>query len=102
MAFAKSRARLYVEDDVKVSFSDVAGVDEAEAELYEVVDFLKNPGKYTSPAAIFSKGCCWSVRQAPAMGADVHRATRAVLRGERLVRHPLCTIQTSGYPSRQW
>ena len=56
MAFAKSRARLYAEDDVKVSFTDVAGVDEAEAELYEIVDFLKNPGKYTSLGGHIPKG----------------------------------------------
>jgi len=56
MAFAKSRARIYAEDDVSVSFSDVAGVDEAEAELYEVVDFLKNPKKYTSLGGHIPKG----------------------------------------------
>ena len=56
MAFAKSRARIYAEDDVKVSFADVAGVDEAEDELYEVVDFLKNPRKYTSLGGHIPKG----------------------------------------------
>jgi cell division protease FtsH len=56
MAFAKSRARLYAEDDVDVSFADVAGVDEAEAELYEIVDFLKNPSKYTSLGGHIPKG----------------------------------------------
>ena len=56
MAFGKSRARLYAEDDVKVSFADVAGVDETEAELYEVVDFLKTPGKYTRHGGHSPKG----------------------------------------------
>lgn len=56
MAFAKSRARIYAEDDVDVSFADVAGVDEAEAELYEIVDFLQNPSKYTSLGGHIPKG----------------------------------------------
>ena len=43
MSFARSRAKIYAEDDVKVSFADVAGVDEAEQELREIVEFLKNP-----------------------------------------------------------
>ena len=66
MAFAKSRARIYAEDDVKVSFADVAGVDEAEAELREVVDFLQHPSKYTSLGGHILQGVsCWLVRQAP-------------------------------------
>jgi len=45
MSFARSKARVFSEDDVKVSFADVAGVDEAEQELKEIVEFLKNPKK---------------------------------------------------------
>ena len=48
MSFARSRAKIYAEDDVKVKFVDVAGVDEAEEELREIVEFLKNPKKYTT------------------------------------------------------
>ena len=48
MSFARSRAKIYADDDVKVRFGDVAGVDEAEEELREIVEFLKNPKKYTS------------------------------------------------------
>src|SRR5690606_1516101 len=48
MSFARSRAKIYAEDDVKVSFADVAGVDEAEEELREIVEFLKTPQKYTT------------------------------------------------------
>ena len=43
MSFARSRAKIYADDEVKVRFSDVAGVDEAEEELKEIVEFLQNP-----------------------------------------------------------
>jgi cell division protease FtsH len=56
MSFARSRAKIYAEDDVKVSFADVAGVDEAEEELREIVEFLKNPRKYTSLGGRIPKG----------------------------------------------
>ena len=46
MSFARSRAKIYAEDDVKVRFDDVAGVDEAKEELKEIVEFLQNPKKY--------------------------------------------------------
>lgn len=46
MSFGKSRARLLGEDEVKVTFADVAGADEAKAEVTELVDFLKDPGKF--------------------------------------------------------
>ncbi len=57
MSFARSRAKVYAaEDDVKVKFGDVAGVDEAEDELREIVEFLKNPKKYTSIGGRIPKG----------------------------------------------
>jgi cell division protease FtsH len=56
MSFARSRAKIYAEDDVKVRFTDVAGVDEAEEELREIVEFLKNPKKYTSIGGRIPKG----------------------------------------------
>ncbi len=46
MTFGKSRARLLGEDQVKVTFADVAGVDEAKEEVKELVDFLKDPEKF--------------------------------------------------------
>jgi cell division protease FtsH len=56
MSFARSRAKIYAENDVKVSFADVAGVDEAEEELKEIVEFLKTPKKYTSLGGRIPKG----------------------------------------------
>src|SRR6187431_1266140 len=56
MSFARSKHRVFAEDDVKVSFSDVAGVDEAEQELKEIVEFLKTPRKYTALGGHIPKG----------------------------------------------
>lgn len=56
MSFGKSRARVYAEDEVKVTFNDVAGIDEAKAELEEVVDFLKTPDKYRMLGGRIPKG----------------------------------------------
>ena len=56
MAFARSKAKVYADDDVKVRFEDVAGVDEAEEELKEIVEFLKTPKKYTSIGGRIPKG----------------------------------------------
>ncbi len=56
MSFARSRAKIYAEDDVKTSFGDVAGVDEAENELKEIVEFLKTPKKYTTIGGRIPKG----------------------------------------------
>lgn len=52
----KSKARVFVERDVKVSFNDVAGVDEAKEELKEIVEFLKNPASYGRLGAMMPKG----------------------------------------------
>ncbi len=56
MSFARSKAKIYADDDVKVRFGDVAGVDEAEDELREIVEFLKTPKKYTSIGGRIPKG----------------------------------------------
>jgi len=56
MSFARSKHRVFSEDDVKVSFADVAGVDEAEQELKEIVEFLKTPKKYTTLGGHIPKG----------------------------------------------
>jgi len=56
MSVGKSRAKVYVETDTKVTFADVAGVDEAKGELKEIVDFLKNPQEYGRLGARIPKG----------------------------------------------
>ncbi len=56
MNFGKSRARMMLPDDKKVTFKDVAGLQEEKEDLVEVVDFLKAPQKYTSVGARIPKG----------------------------------------------
>ena len=56
LAIGKSKAKVFVETDVKTRFSDVAGVDEARAELEEVVEFLKNPEEYSRLGGRMPKG----------------------------------------------
>jgi cell division protease FtsH len=56
MSIGKSRAKIYVEKDTKVTFDDVAGVDEAKDELKEIVEFLKNPKSYGRLGARVPKG----------------------------------------------
>jgi cell division protease FtsH len=55
-SFGQSRAKLFSKDTPKISFANVAGVDEAKQELTEIVDFLKNPGKYKAMGARTPKG----------------------------------------------
>ncbi len=54
--FGKNRARLYKSDSKSITFKDVAGLEEEKVELSEIVDFLKNPGKYTKLGARIPKG----------------------------------------------
>ena len=56
MAIGKSKAKVYMEKDTKVTFDDVAGVDEAKVELQEIVEFLKDPQRYGKLGARAPKG----------------------------------------------
>ena len=56
MSIGKSKAKIFVETDTKVTFADVAGVDEAKAELQETVNFLKDPKQYGRLGARMPKG----------------------------------------------
>jgi cell division protease FtsH len=56
LSFGRSRARLLGENQIKVTFDDVAGVDEAKAEVADLVDFLKNPGKFSALGGKIPKG----------------------------------------------
>ncbi len=56
MSFGKSKARLLGEDQVKVNFTDVAGCDEAKEDVSELVDFLKDPAKYTKLGGKLPRG----------------------------------------------
>ncbi len=56
MSFGKSKARLLGEDQIGISFGDVAGIDEAKAEVSEIVDFLKDPSKFQRLGGKIPKG----------------------------------------------
>lgn len=56
MSFAKNKAKLFLDNRPKVTFADVAGCDESKEELQEVVEFLKEPGKFASIGARIPKG----------------------------------------------
>ena len=57
MSFGKSPAKMLQKGQNKVTFKDVAGIDEAKEELVEIVDFLKNPAKFTTLGGRIPKGC---------------------------------------------
>ncbi len=57
MGFGKSKARLLTENSARVTFEDVAGIDEAKQELEEIVEFLKDPQKFQRLGGKIPKGC---------------------------------------------
>ncbi len=56
MSFGRSRGRLYAQEDLGITFNDVAGIDEAVEELREIVEFLRNPGKYQALGGRIPRG----------------------------------------------
>ena len=56
MGMGKSNAKIYMENDIKITFNDVAGQDEAKESLTEIIDFLNNPKRYTEIGAKLPKG----------------------------------------------
>ncbi len=56
MSFGRSRGKLYAQEDLGVTFNDVAGIDEAVEELREIVEFLRNPGKYQALGGRIPRG----------------------------------------------
>ncbi len=90
MSFGKSKARLLGEDQVGVSFADVAGIEEAKAEVSEIVDFLKDPSKYQRLGGKIPKG----VLMVGAPGTGKTLLARAIA-GEAKV--PFFTISGSDF-----
>ncbi|MCX7857602.1 MAG: ATP-dependent zinc metalloprotease FtsH [Deltaproteobacteria bacterium] len=56
LSFGKSRGKIYGEDEIKITFNDVAGCDEAKEELKEIIEFLRNPSKFLELGARIPKG----------------------------------------------
>ena len=90
MSFGKSRARMLSEDQVKVTFSDVAGTDEAKEEVTEMVDFLRDPSKFQKLGGKIPKG----VLMVGAPGTGKTLLARAIA-GEAKV--PFFTISGSDF-----
>jgi len=90
LSFGKTRAKMQAEGEVKVTFKDVAGVDEAKAELEEIIDFLRDPQKFTKLGGRIPKG----VLLAGAPGTGKTLLARAIA-GEAGV--PFFTISGSDF-----
>jgi cell division protease FtsH len=89
-SFGRSQARRVDPESILVTFKDVAGIDEAKAELSEIVDFLRNPDRYGSPGGRMPHGCCSRVHPAPASATRAcgsRRGARRVLLDLRLGVH---------------
>jgi len=81
LSFGKSRARLLSMQQKKITFKDVAGVDEAKEELKEIIEYLKEPAKFQKLGGRIPRACCWSALREPARRCSPRRGWR----GERPV-----------------
>ncbi len=86
MGFGKSRAKLLTEKHGRVTFDDVAGIDEAEAELEEIVEFLRDPGKFQRLGGRIPKGV---LLVGPPGTGETTAGPRHRRRGERALLHHL-------------
>ena len=88
MSLGKNKAKIYVQDEVGVRFDDVAGVDESKQELVEVIEFLKEPGRFTAIGGRMPRGVLLvgppGARQDPARQGRGRGERRALLQHERL------------------
>ena len=64
LSFGKSRARMLTEERKKITFSDVAGIDEAKEEVSEIIEFLKDPRKFQKLGGRIPKECPFSASAA--------------------------------------
>ena len=78
MSFGKSRARLMNEDQINTTFADVAGVDEAKEDVKELVDFLKDPGKFQRLGGKIPRGILMVAQPGP----ERHRHRQTFLRNQ--------------------
>ena len=90
MGFGKSKARLLTERSGRVTFEDVAGIEEAKQELEEVVEFLRDPQKFQRLGGKIPKGSCWLVRP-----GQVKRCLPALLPARRMCRSSQSPAQIS-------
>src|SRR3970282_2637070 len=85
LSFGRSKAKIYDRKELKTTFADVAGVEEAKAELIEVVDFLKNPKKYQRLGGRTPKG---ALLVGPPRGGETFAARAVAGEGHQ----PFCFI----------
>jgi hypothetical protein len=79
MSIGKSRAKVYVETDTKVTFGNVAGVDEAKSELQEVLAFLRDPksfGRLGAPLSSLTNWMPWGAAACPARSVVMTKRSR--------------------------
>ena len=90
MGFGKSKAKLLTEKQGRVTFEDVAGIDEAKTELEEIVEFLRDPQKFQRLGGKIPKGCLLSGRRVP-----VKRCWREPLLAKRTSRSSQSPVRIS-------